>query len=233
MAACVFCLGSASLSDGQILHRGRSMYLCAPRGQMVEGFLAVAPYECVGALALLPPESFIELERFSTMIESFYVEALGCPSWLIYEQGRGGGGASADLEAGFPFHAHLCAVPISVDLHEPLSERFTAYEISSVGELRSIPRHQPYLYVDGQDRHGRRRRVVYLPSTPEMSGDLERSRLKPLIAELAGIPDRGHWRDYADDDELASLTARFTRWAGGRAVSKTVAQPFRAASRQG
>jgi hypothetical protein len=104
-------------------------------------------------------------------------------------------------------------VPISVDLHEPLSERFTAYEISSVGELRSIPRHQPYLYVDGQDRHGRRRRVVYLPSTPEMSGDLERSRLKPLIAELAGIPDRGHWRDYADDDELASLTARFTRWA--------------------
>jgi len=210
----VYCLSSATLSDDQILLRGRTMYLCAPRGQLVEGFLAVAPYDCVGALSLLPLESFIELERFSRVIDAFYVEAFGCSSWLIYEQGRGGGGASADIDAGFPFHAHLCAAPMSVDLHDPLAERFASNEISCLRELASTSRNRPYLYVDGEDRHGRRRKVVYLPPTPEMSGELERSRLKPLIAELAGIPHRGHWRACADDAELASLTARFTRWAG-------------------
>jgi hypothetical protein len=194
------------------------MYLCAPRGQMVEGFLAVAPYECVGALSLLPPESFSELERFANVIESFYTEAFGCSSWLSYEQGRGGGGALADAEARFPFHAHLCAVPMSVDLHEPLGVRFTPREISSLRELRSISRRTPYLYIDGPDRHARRRKVVYLPSTVEMSGELERSRLKPLIAELGGIPNRGHWRGYADDAELAAVTTRFTRWAESTAV---------------
>jgi diadenosine tetraphosphate (Ap4A) HIT family hydrolase len=220
VGACVFCLSSASFSDQQILLRGRTMYLCAPRGQLVEGFLAIAPYECVGALSLLPPESFLELERFANVIESFYREAYGCSSWLSYEQGRGGGGAMADIEAGFPYHAHLCAVPMTVNLHESLAERFLASEISSLRELRSVPRHRPYLYVDCADRHGRRQKVVYLPSTVEMSGELERSRLKPLIAKLAGIPERGHWRGYADDAELAAVTARFSRWQGARETTR-------------
>jgi len=211
MGACVYCLSTAALRDDQILLRGRGLYLCAPRGQLVEGFLAVAPYACIGALSRLPRASLDELERTIAMVGSFYAEAYGCRSWLVYEQGRGGGGASFDAEAGFPFHAHLCALPIDVDLHTTLADRFTAMEISCLQDLPATVGETPYLFVDGRDGSGRRRRAVYLPSTPSMRATLERSRLKPIIAELIGLPERGTWRAYAGDDELASLIARWRR----------------------
>ena len=212
MGACVFCLSTAALHDDQILLRGRTLYLCAPRGQLVEGFFAVAPYACLGALSRLPPESFDELEHAMTAVGSFYTGAYGCRSWLVYEQGRGGGGASFDPDAGFPFHAHLCALPLDVDLHTTLADRFTAVEVASLQDLPATVGEAPYLYIDGRDGGGRRRRAVYLPATPAMRAELERSRLKPMIAELTGLPERGTWRAYAGDAELASLIARFGQW---------------------
>jgi len=214
MGECVFCLSTAALHDNQVLSRGRSVYVCAPRGQLIEGFLAVAPYACVGALSRLPAEVFDEIERALATVVSFYRDAYGRGSWLVYEQGRGGGGASTDAVAGFPFHAHLCALPIDVDLHTALARRFTAMEIGALRDLPATAGDAPYLYIDGVDAGGCRRRSVYLPMTPPLRAELERSRLKPLIAALAGLPERGTWRAYPGDAELAALRRRFAQWRG-------------------
>ena len=44
MKRCVFCLDTGALRDDQVLLYGDAMYACAPRGQLVEGFAAIAPY---------------------------------------------------------------------------------------------------------------------------------------------------------------------------------------------
>jgi hypothetical protein len=49
-AGCVYCLHNGYLSGEQVLLRGENFYLCAPNGQIVEGFLAIVPYDCSGAL---------------------------------------------------------------------------------------------------------------------------------------------------------------------------------------
>src|SRR3954453_5015586 len=160
MTACVFCLPTGALRDDQILARGDDVYVCAPRGQLVEGFLAAAPYACTGALSCLPPAPLAELERVAGAVTSFYRDAYGCRSPLFYEQGRGGGGASLDAEAAFPLHAHLCALPLDVDLHAVVGDRFKAVEISSLQDLPATAAQSPYLYIDGVDAAGGRRRVV-------------------------------------------------------------------------
>src|SRR5437763_912232 len=90
MIPCVYCLRSGRLRREQILLRGRHLYLCAPRGQLVEGYLVVAPYECTGCLADLPAAFIPELVRLKKMVEEFYATAYGVWSATFYEQGRDG-----------------------------------------------------------------------------------------------------------------------------------------------
>ena len=99
LATCEYCLENRVLRDEQILARAERMYLCAPRGQLVEGYLAVVPYRCVGCLAHLPAECFAELARLLAAVQAFYAAAYGVTRPTIYEQGRAGGGATTD-EAG-------------------------------------------------------------------------------------------------------------------------------------
>ena len=212
MVPCVYCLSTATLRDEQILLRGRSVYLCAPRGQLVEGFLAVAPYACASALSRLPVEWLAELERMTALVEAFYAEAYGRSSWLFYEQGRGGAGAPHDPRGQFPFHAHLCALPLDVDLHAALATQLEPIAITRLEDLTSAVCNGTYVYVARRDSGGGRHRAVYMPQTPAMRAELEQSRLKPLIAALAGLPGRGYCRTCAGDRELASLIARFARW---------------------
>src|SRR3954451_208395 len=75
MACCVYCLGTSVLRGDQILFRGRDLYLCAPLGQTVEGYLVIAPYRCTDCLAHLPLSSFSELLRINHLVEAFCAEA--------------------------------------------------------------------------------------------------------------------------------------------------------------
>jgi hypothetical protein len=206
---CVYCLSSGKLLSAQILLRSRHLYLCAPRGQMVEGYLVIAPFSCTGSLSALPASWFSELNLLRNIVVEFYQEAYGLSDGLLYEQGRAGGGARMDEAAGFPHHAHLCFLPLAVDLHAFLGQRYVRKYLSGPENLPAIVSGHPYVYVECRDGEGMYKRCVYIPATDEGRRQLEQIRLKPVIATLLGLPDRGDWRNYPGDRELESLIRRF------------------------
>ena len=208
---CVYCLDNALLAPSQVLLRGANLYLCAPRGQLTEGFLAIAPYRCIGCLAMLPPDWYAELEQMERVVASFYESAYGVATATFYEQGRAGGGATAEQAGGFPLHAHLCCLPLSLDM-ESLLRKYRCIRISGWSKLAVAAEGGPYVYAGSGDL-----RSVYVARRDEDRIDLERLRLKPEIATTMGVPERGYWRDYPGDEELSRLIPKFSRFIEGQA----------------
>jgi hypothetical protein len=207
---CVYCLSNGELHGGQILLRGRHFYLCAPQGQMVEGYLVIAPFFCIGSLSAFPADWFPELNWMKEVVSEFYREAYGVTDGTLYEQGRAGGGARIDEAGGFPHHAHLCCLPLAVDLHAILDRQYLRKRVSGPDNLPIVARERPYVYLEGPDSDGLRACCVYVSTTDEGRRELERMRLKPIIATLIGLPDRGNWRAYPGDRELKSLIRSFS-----------------------
>ena len=207
---CVYCLRNAKLHSRQILLRGKHLYLCAPRGQIVEGYLVIAPLSCTGSLSALPVSWFPELSLMKSVVSAFYREAYGVTDGTLYEQGRAGGGARIDEAGRFPHHAHLCCLPLAVDLHTFLGQRYVRKNLSGPADLSLVVPDSPYVYIEGPDSEGLPKCCVYVPATDEERLELERLRLKPAIATLIGLPDRGNWRTYPGDRELDSLIRRFS-----------------------
>jgi hypothetical protein len=203
-AACVYCLQNGHLRDDQVLLRDGALYVCAPRGQLVEGFLAIAPAGCIGCLARLNAADIASVARMQVLVRRFYAASYGTSAWTFYEQGRAGGGAHADAGDRFPLHAHLCGLPLHVPLHEFLRDRYLPVPVDGVAGLASATEDLPYLYVETTSEA-----VAYLPRTRHQFGEIERARLKPDIARLLGIEERGDWRVYPGDDELTQVTRRW------------------------
>ena len=206
---CVFCLKNMAIRDYQILARGASFYLCAPRGQLAEGYLAIAPYRCIGSLSQLPAQSFSELAQLKRTVEDFYRVAYHVTQATFYEQGRAGGGAAINEVGGFPLHAHLCCLPTSLDLHTILAQQYVRRDLSGPQELPRATRSEPYVYVEGLDASRGYRRSAYVAHSHQTRTELEHMRLKPTIAVLMGLPDRGDWRAYPGDRELQRVVMKF------------------------
>ena len=135
----------------------------------------------------------------------------GLAAATFYEQGRAGGGVSPEQVGGFPLHAHLCCLPLSPDVHG-LLRKYRRKQISGWHDLAAAADGGPYVYV------GRRRLAsVYVASCDEDRVALERLRLKPAIAAIMGVPERGYWRDYPGDEELDRLIPKFSRFIERRA----------------
>ena len=206
---CVYCLGNATIGADQVLVRGRILYLCAPRGQLTEGYLVIAPYRCIGSLSQLPMEAFSELAQLKSTVEDFYYATYCVEQATFYEQGRAGGGAVEDVVGGFPFHAHLCGLPVTLDLHSDFTQNYVRKDLSGPHELPAAARGEPYVYIESVDASGRYRRSVYGAHSDEVGTKLKRMRLKPTIAELMNLPTRGDWRSYPGDHELRQLITKF------------------------
>jgi hypothetical protein len=134
----VYCLSNDKLHSRQILLRGRRLFLCAPRGQIVEGYLVIAPLSCTGSLSALPLSWFPELDLMKSVVSAFYREVYGVTDETLYEQGRAGGGARIDVAGGFPHHAHLCCLPLAVDLHTFLGQQYVRKNLSGPQDLSSV-----------------------------------------------------------------------------------------------
>jgi diadenosine tetraphosphate (Ap4A) HIT family hydrolase len=210
---CVYCLTSGVLRDEQVLVRGEHLYVCAPLGQLVEGYLAIAPYRCAGCLAALPAELLAEVVRLKALVAEFYADAYGVSRPTFYEQGRGGAGARVDPADGFPLHAHLCGLPVDADAHALLAPRFARRPASGPSELAGAAGGHPYVYLECAGHA-----CVYVPHTDAQRGEMERMRLKPELAALIGRPRRGHWRAYPGEAEVARVIRRFTDFSERRAA---------------
>ena len=93
---CAYCLVNEVLRDEQILLRGQDLYLCALRGQLVEGYLAIAPFQCIGSLSQVPAAFFAGLASLKDRVLDFYEKAYRSAGATFYEQGRAGGGLPVD-----------------------------------------------------------------------------------------------------------------------------------------
>jgi len=204
---CVYCLGNAILRPDQILVRSRSSYVVAPRGQLAGGFLAAAPYSCVSSLSRLEPDTLRDLALQLSLIVDFYRNE-GHESVTLYEQGRGGAGATRDPKDGFPLHAHLCAVAGSVNLDARLRTEGVIVELAKLAELPLAVKGRAYVLAVTSEPSGVRLRA-YVASNPEQARQLESLRLRVWIAGELGSPRRAHWRNEPADDELESLVGRF------------------------
>lgn len=204
---CVYCLQNGHLRDEQVLLRGDAFYLCAPRGQLIEGFLVIAPYRCMGCLAQLPDREIDELLAMQELVRAFYARTYDTRAMLFYEQGRAGGGALTDPNDRFPLHAHLCGLPAAVNLHGYLRHRYLPVPVSSLAGLATAVHGQPYLYVETSDQ-----RLAYLARLGVQSVEIEGARLKPVIARLMGISERGDWRAYPGGRELQRLVENWRQY---------------------
>jgi len=205
-ANCVYCLDSGQLTPEQVLLRGEHFYLCAPRGQMVEGFLVIAPYRCYNALAKAPLDVFDELRSIQNRVRRFYGDVYKIREPLFYEQGRGGGGARTDPADRFPLHAHLCSLPARVDLHALLGQRYLRLPAADAAMLPEIVCDRPYFYVEACSQS-----AAYVANQHEQVLEIEKSRLKPIVAELMGISERGDWRSYPGERELMEVIKNWRR----------------------
>ena len=204
-ATCVFCLANGELAERQILLQGEHLYLCAPRGQLVEGWLIIAPHDCIGCFAHAPDAHLEELATMQALVTRIYADAYGVTRPAFYEQGRAGGGAAIDGLGGFPHHAHLCCLPLDVDLH-PLLHEHAAVPVDGPAQAEAASAGRPYAYVAAAGRS-----AVYVPRTPQGWTSLEQLRLKPRVAELIGLRGRADWRRYPGDEALERVADRFRR----------------------
>jgi hypothetical protein len=150
-----------------------------------------------------------ELAQLKRTAEEFYRAAYEVTQATFYEQGRAGGGAAIDEAAGFPLHAHLCGLPAPLDLHTVLAEKYLRRDLSGLQDLPGATHSEPYVYVEGLDAAGRYRRSAYVAHSNETRRELGQMRLKPTIAGLMGLPDRGDWRAYPGDWELEQVVMKF------------------------
>ncbi len=211
-SACVYCLRNRLMASDQILLRGDHVYLCAPSGQLIEGYLVIASYDCVGAVSLLGDQARAEIAQLADVVAEFYRTFYGESRPIFYEQGRGGGGERCDATHRFPYHAHFCGLPVRLDAHANLAARFFGKPVATLQDLATVAAHVPYVYVDGVTDVGESQRIVYLPESPIDVTEMEALRLKPVLADLLGIPERADWRSYPGAAELAQVIQKFGRY---------------------
>ena len=161
MVPCVYCVRTGQLRPHQLVLQGRSLYICAPRGQVVEGYLVIAPYRVHGMCRRLSRRGVCELVQMKRLVEEFYAAAYNARSALFYEQGRAGGGGTA---ADFPLHAHLCGLPLDLDVHQMLGARYCGIRLEGIESLRDDRSRTP-LRLSGQQSEER----VYLPRTSRIA----------------------------------------------------------------
>jgi len=206
-ASCVFCLGNKVLQKKQIVFRGSASYLAAPLGQWMEGYLTIAPYQCGSSLSQLPKAILQEVSNFQAFTERFYREEYGCENQIFYEQGRAGGGATYDKTGQFPYHAHLCGLPVNFDLHSMLGKRYQRIELDDLRALPDTVEDQPYILAKADSLL-----AVYVGGSKSARHELEHSRLTPQIAKSLNRAERSHWRDYPGYQELNNLLIRLRRY---------------------
>lgn len=208
-ACCVFCLDNKVLQDKQIIFRGSASYLAAPLGQWMEGYLTIAPYQCGSCLSQLPVATLQEISNFQAFIERFYRVEYGCDNQIFYEQGRAGGGASYDEIGRFPYHAHLCGLPVNFDLHSMLGKRYQRIELDDFRALPQTVVDQPYILAKADNLL-----AAYIGGSELVRLELEHSRLTPQIAKSLNRAERSNWRDYPGHQELNNLLIRLRRYQG-------------------
>lgn len=214
---CPFCKPKETFSS-QLLLVGRHFYMIAPKGQMVEGYIFIAPFYCqspshyFGCFAHIRQEQVPELRLMRKIVGDFYQSCYGGVPGIYYEQGKAGAGDVWNPSGRFRYHAHFCCFPLALNLHPILSQKFPFEAIDDYGQIPVVARDMPYWYVECLDASG-----VYVKRIYDVSGTdyQEHTFIRPIIAQEIGLPERANWRNYVGDAEIEATVAKFAAWFEG------------------
>lgn len=236
---CAFCqtdeaaeAATGQIAPDQIVYRGEHVYVCVPLGQVIPGFLIIAPYTCdpglggAACMAGLPEGALRELHLLKGLVQRFFREVLDVHDPIFYEQGRAGGGSRHDATGRFSHHAHLCCFPGHVDVVDWLADHYFPTRMESLRDLPGALRTkgaQPYVYLDTVQRRGSERSdLLFTGESPSQQAELGVLRLKEPITELLGLPGRANWRAWPGHDDVARITELVAPFLG-RALAQEAA----------
>ena len=215
--SCVFCLKNKILNDEQILLRGEYLYLCAPLGQITEGYLIISPYSCnidigsrLGCLSSFNKNMFSELIIFKNIVKEYYKYRYGNYHPVFYEQGRAGGDKIYDTSGRFPHHAHFCGVPKNLNIHSILSSKYEEIKINSISEIVRYKSKGAYILVDSYDKNYSKKISLYTSYNELQEMELEKFRLKPIIFELEEDFSDPNWRLDPEENKMLKVISTFS-----------------------
>ena len=200
--SCVFCNIEDNFSPEQMIYHNDRFYLCVPKGQIVEGFLILSTYQHVKCMSELSKSDFSMIEEIICLVNKFYSYAYQVSDFVIYEQGRAGGGAEYDTMSYFPYHFHLCFLPIKYDFFSYLDQYFDFKIVDKMEEVISIKK--PYFYIwSGKEKR------IYFGKNKEGDKMLETYRFKKIICKEINIHKHYSWRENNDAAVIEKTIKKF------------------------
>lgn len=166
-------------------------------GQIVEGYLLIVPkkhYFCIGAIPSNYLQEFIMLKKECKRI---LLEIYGTGT-IFFEHG------SVDVEitcrAGCCIdHAHLHVVPVDLDLHNKISQKYKEVKISKISELQRYHKSKrAYLYYENCDGQ------KYVFDAPVVVSQF----LRMILAEELGSPDLWDWRKHPGKQKMLNTITK-------------------------
>lgn len=216
---CSLCLPSP-LEKNQILMVTEHLYLLAPRGQIMEGYLSINTRQCgdtpirLRCLDDLPDDWIGELHRAQDTLVAFYRDVYRSPP-TFYEHGRGGGTRRAHVSESYPFHPHLCAAPGNLEIHGRLESQFDYIDGVTFPHVREVVGPRAYLYVDTPGDAARARPRAYFTTADEDEVLQTYSIKKSLVLDNA-LSGEWDWRAKPTEPALDRVIAKFARWQDQR-----------------
>jgi len=158
-------------------------------GQIVEGYLLIAPKKHYLAIGEIPRANYKELEEVQGKVKTILSETYGSP--LFFEHGA----TSRKKRGGCCIeHAHIHAVPVQVEILGDLSKVFGHKKIRDYNGLKTkFEREEPYFFLE--DNFGRK----YSFDIPDV---VPSQYIRRIISEKIGKQERWDWRSQPGLEEL-------------------------------
>lgn len=170
-------------------------------GQIVEGYILIAPVRHYSALQTLPTNLTTELNSLYEQVKKALASCYG--PCIFYEHGTG----SAVSGGCGIYHAHLHAVPLprSLDPVELLKSKFSYKRIEGLSDLRDQSQGMSG-YIFYQDSNSR----SYLFDTPNLVSQYMRRTLAAVLGR-----DDWDWRAAGREERLMGTLSRLSTHFNG------------------
>ena len=190
----IFNRGGKELSN-RIIFESPNFLVFPSLGQIVEGYLLIAPKTHYINIKSLPKELLSELDRVKKLVRDILLENYRVP--IFFEHGpvskikRGG----CCIE-----HAHIHAVPLKANILHEL-RFFPCQAINNLSDLAEQPTDKPYFfYEDNQEK-----KYIF-----EIDDIVPSQYIRKIIAAKVGKPDKWDWRYYPEMDNMQATIVKLS-----------------------
>lgn len=197
---CTFCYPSEEYDiTPEILHVFDDTYVLPALGNMIPGYVLLIHQEHVDCYGALSEDEISDCKREKEIVADILREEFG--ACCMFEHGRVGACMKRN-DSKICFHAHVHCLPVSDDLIEHVSDRYTHHEAedwTQLSELYDEFGHYLYVEEDSGDK-------AYFEVGDE---PVERQYLKQVACEAADIDGKyANWQEYPRWDNIDRTLTR-------------------------